>query len=696
LDKLGAFLKSRVRVLEHVVEGGELLESLDLLCRDTEEIDPAMRSSILLVDKDTLRIYHAAAPNLPKEYIQAIDGLEAAVGTGSCGTAVKTGERVVVEDVRDHPYWENYLDLADLAGFRACWSQPIFSKDKSVVGTFTLYFDEPQSPSEDEIALIQAQAQLASLVIERSAMVSELKDRDQRLRQSAKMTKIGYWVWDEAEDRAISCSEECARIHGVTVDQYLSHTVSSMQGTNWVHPDDREYFAKTHLIITERHEPIDLEFRLITPNGEVRWVREIVEPEFDQNGVHVRTLGSIQDISEQKKITHDLTQSLSIQDAILSNISQGVSMADPEGHIIAFNKRFLELNDFPPSIFEDDVTYEDLVRYNAKRGHYGSNDVEETVTDRVARINSPDETQDEKILGDGRVVEIRRQPLPDGSIVITDTDVTERYHIENSLRDALASAENANQAKTMFLAAMSHDFRTPLNAIIGFSDLLRAEFLGALGSEKYREYVNDIFESGQLMLTMIDDVLDLSAIEAGKRSLDEQWLNVGETVGRAIKGIKHMSAQRGVDVSMDIPDTVPLLYADERSVIQITHNLLSNAVKYTERDGSITISVSVSENGMTFAVHDTGIGIPPDRLETVTQAFSQAHDDAHVTQEGTGLGLAIVEALATAHHATLSIDSELGKGSSVTIVFPPERVKTIWVANGNGVSPDTLVTSDSN
>lgn len=180
MNKFEPFLKIRVRVLEHIVEGGSVSDTLDLICRDTEETDPEMRCSVLYVDQNAKCLRHAAAPSLPDFYNDAIDGIEIGMGAGSCGTAAFTGERVIAEDVFSDPYWVGYRDLAKKVGFQACWSQPIYSKGKEVLGTFAMYYDEVRQPTDDELLLIQAQASLVSLVIERKHAEEELRKSEIR------------------------------------------------------------------------------------------------------------------------------------------------------------------------------------------------------------------------------------------------------------------------------------------------------------------------------------------------------------------------------------------------------------------------------------------------------------------------------------------------------------------------------------
>lgn len=248
-------------------------------------------------------------------------------------------------------------------------------------------------------------------------------------------------------------------------------------------------------------------------------------------------------------------------------------------------------------------------------------------------------------------------------------DITDRKRAEEQLQTALVDAERANQAKSEFLATMSHEFRTPLNAILGFSEMLSAHYFGPLGADNYEIYANDIHTSGEHMLELVNDMLDIAAIEAGKRPMINEDVDVGEIVKDCVRNVEPAAQDSGIDLSLDVADDAPSIYADKRSVTQIVFNLLSNAIKFTERDGMISVSLTAADNKISIKVSDTGVGIPPDRLSTVTDPFSQTHSDPHITQQGTGLGLSIVKSLVENHSGKLNIESEVGKGTTVTVSF---------------------------
>jgi len=258
----------------------------------------------------------------------------------------------------------------------------------------------------------------------------------------------------------------------------------------------------------------------------------------------------------------------------------------------------------------------------------------------------------------------------------TGRDITGRRQSEGALQEALTDAERANQAKSEFLATMSHEFRTPLNAIIGFSEMLRGQYFGPLGSEKYGEYGDDIHASGRHMLALVNDVLDISAIEAGKRSFVKEIINVDELLNSCIRNVKNAAQNKSITLSVDVASGLPTLFADRRSGIQIVHNLLSNAIKFTQPDGKISVSASAVDREIVIKVMDTGIGISADHLPYITEPFIQENASPYITQEGTGLGLSIVKSLVEAHGGKLNIDSEVGKGTMVTVSLPSHEGRT--------------------
>ena len=246
---------------------------------------------------------------------------------------------------------------------------------------------------------------------------------------------------------------------------------------------------------------------------------------------------------------------------------------------------------------------------------------------------------------------------------------------ERQLRDASESAEMANRAKSRFLATMSHELRTPLNAIIGFSEVMQQEMFGALGNDRYRDYTNDILISGRHLLSMIDDILDISKIEAGRYDLEERDIEIDDVIRWSAELIRPKLAEGDLKLELNVREDLPLVYADKRALRQVLLNLLSNAVKFTEAGGSITVTAGVHDHaGLTVSVTDTGIGIPPDRVRETLEPFVQVESSMTGKHHGTGLGLSITKHLVEMHNGTFDLESEEGVGTTVSFTFPPHRL----------------------
>ena len=249
-------------------------------------------------------------------------------------------------------------------------------------------------------------------------------------------------------------------------------------------------------------------------------------------------------------------------------------------------------------------------------------------------------------------------------------DVTDRTLYERDLHEAKEAAERAYAAKSQFLANMSHELRTPLNAIIGFSEMMQRQLLGPIGSDRYLDYIGGIRESGEHLLDLIADILDMSKIEAGKYELDLEELNVSKVIRLAVHMMEGRATEAKIRVSIDMANEDLQIIADRRAVMQVLLNLLSNAVKFTDAGGSVRVDCMERDDYVLIKVTDTGIGIPANKLKNVTRPFEQAASHYTRKHEGTGLGLAITKELIELHGGTLHIESTVGIGTAVSVRLP--------------------------
>ncbi len=256
-----------------------------------------------------------------------------------------------------------------------------------------------------------------------------------------------------------------------------------------------------------------------------------------------------------------------------------------------------------------------------------------------------------------------------------DNLIADLQQAKEKAEEERKNAEDANLAKSAFLATMSHELRTPLNAIMGFSEILKREMLGPLKVEAYRNYAEDIHHSGHYLLALINDILDLSRVEAGRRDLQEEPVNVLAAVEEANHLLLMKAREKAIGVNIEISATLPKLMADRRAVNQIAINLLSNAVKFTPAGGHVDIKASKNAaGGLSISVRDSGPGIPAHEIEAAMGAFSRGSYAKKKAIDGAGLGLPIVKGLMDVHGGDVVILSEPGKGAEVIVSFPASRV----------------------
>jgi PAS domain S-box-containing protein len=381
------------------------------------------------------------------------------------------------------------------------------------------------------------------------------------------------------------------------------------------------------------------------------------------------------DITERKQVEEALAEKSGLLETTFESMTQGISVYDADLKLVAFNQRYVDLWRFPPGFIRLGIGFEEISRFKAERGDYGTGDIETLAKEWVAAMREAKPLQSKFTTPDGTVFVLWRAPMPGGGIINTFTDITEQQAAKTEILRAKEQAELANRTKSEFLANMSHELRTPLNAVLGFSELMGNATLGPLGNPKYEEYTKDINDSGRHLLALIDDILDLSKIEAGKLELDEEEIDVAKAIRSCMVLVKERAKDGGVKLQRDIPQELPALHADARKLKQILVNLLSNAVKFTSKGGEVTLKAWWRpDSGYVFQVIDTGIGIALADIPIALSPFGQV--DSRLTRKfaGTGLGLPLTKSLAEMHGGSLDLQSEEGAGTTVTVRFPSERI----------------------
>lgn len=361
--------------------------------------------------------------------------------------------------------------------------------------------------------------------------------------------------------------------------------------------------------------------------------------------------------------------------AFFDHAVEGIFRTTPEGHYLAVNQALADIYGYPtPAALISGLTdigaqlYVDSRRRAEFHALMQANDV---VTNFVSEIHHRS----------GRRIWISEnaRAVRDwaGALLCyegTVEDVTEKFEQERALRAALRQAEIANKMKAAFLAAMSHELKTPLNAVLGFSEIIRDQMLGPVGHEAYREYAGDIHKSGARLLAVINDVLDVSRLEGGLLTIDARSENVLDVAESAIKLARGLTQdQRRIEI--DVPADMPSLYVDPRRLSQALGNLLANALKFTPAGGTVRfVARPQHDGGVHLAVEDTGIGMAQETIAAALEPFRQLDGSLARRFEGAGLGLSIAKALAELHGGHLGIRSAVGEGTVVTIALPAARI----------------------
>ena len=531
------------------------------------------------------------------------------------------------------------------------------------------YADVRQLHDELEVRVRGRTRALLDEVKIRKKTAQKLAHSERRLRD---IVEAGSdWVWEMGPDlRFTYLSEGSIRNTELKAEDVVGrHRLEFANDA----ADDVKW--RNHMSDLENHRPFrDFEYPMKNSLGEISHVRVSGKPIFHNNGTFMGYRGISSNITtevEARIQAHQAEEKLRVLSSAIEQNPSAVFITDNKGNIefindkftrltgfddaevIGKNPRFLKSSDTPPEVHKDIWTH-------ITTGQEWRGEIKDTCKDGSS------------FWAYATIAPVKNQAGEITHFVATHENISERKVAEEKLREATRHAKVASRTKSEIMANMSHELRTPLNAIIGFSDTMLNGVFGPINNDRYEEYTRDIHDSGKHLLDLINDILDVSAIEAGKLDLHPEPLEIVPVVRSSLKLIGHRADASGVTLLHHFETNLPELLADQRRVKQILLNLLSNAVKFTPEGGRVSLSVSTApDGGIRFEVEDTGIGMNKAGIETALTQFGQVDSKLARKYEGTGLGLPLTKSLVEAHKGTLDIRSRIGHGTTVVVHFPP-------------------------
>ncbi len=515
----------------------------------------------------------------------------------------------------------------------------------------------------------------------------------QRIDMALVRGRCGLWDWDMVRGKMYWSRS----MYDMLGYEPCNSMLSFGEVDEIIHPEDGDLFELANKIVEREIDHIDQVFRMRHADGQWVWMRaraQVIDPEAPE----IQLIGIAVDVTEQRHLAlRSEAADLRLRTAI-ENINESFVLWDAAQRLIMCNSKYQKDNglsdrDVMPGAARA-VLEERMLAFASER--------------RLANTNGPQGGATfERQLSDGRWLQVNELRTRDGGTVSVGSDITQiKLHQEklvDSERRLMATihdlslarraeeerakelvelnreymketerAEAANRAKSEFLANMSHELRTPLNAIIGFSELMEQGLFGPLGSPRYEEYANDINGSGKYLLGVINDILDMSKIEAGQFSMDREEIDLCPLIRETVRVISLQAAEKSITVETRIADTMTL-FADRRAIKQIAINLLSNAVKFTGQGGHISVRARNTSGALVLTIEDNGCGIPKEALSKLGRPFEQVQNQFSKNHAGSGLGLAISRSLAELQGGALKIRSTEGVGTIVSVRIPVKK-----------------------
>lgn len=492
-------------------------------------------------------------------------------------------------------------------------------------------------------------------ITEQNLEEKELKRKEMQFHAAQRIAHIGSWEIDLSSGK-VDFSEEARKICGLEDGQVTLEKIKDIPL-----PEYLPVLKKALWDLVERNLPCDVQFEITRKNdSNLLVMHTMAEYDAERNIV----IGTIQDITEKKQSGEDLVKQAGFWSALMEHSQDGIVILDQNGKVFKSNHRYAEMLGYSLEEVRDLHVWDWDVNYTREK-----------ILQMVRLADNKGTLHETRHLRkDGTVfdVEINSNSVTFGDQKLSFCicrDISERKKAEEELLNAKLAAEAASKSKDEFLASMSHDLRTPLNSIIGFSDILLEGMFGSL-NEKQRSYINNISKGGKHLLNLINNILDLSKIEAGKMELDCEPFYLSQAIDEIKTTIEPLATKKNIHLDVEMDPQIGMICADKTRFKQILYNLTSNAIKFTLEKGSVIIEARNFGNSVQIRVSDTGVGISETDMSKLFQPFNQLNSCHHHEYEGTGLGLALVKKFVEMHGGTIWVKSKIGEGSTFVFTIP--------------------------
>lgn len=567
------------------------------------------------------------------------------------------------------------------------WLMLIFGITLTLIGTLYVRNNQRQA---NKLAVMNRQ--LAQKNYELNSEVSERERLNQVVRKAEREYRA---IIDSVSDiifetsingELVFLNDTWQKITGFELDHVMGRNLFDL-----LHPQDQEEQRTSFEQLVKGKKSAYRTFtRLRTSDGTFRSVELAVSMLRQDENRNMRVVGTFTDVEERRRAEKALSEAEKKYRTIVENAAGGIYQVTPEGQFLSANPAMARILGYE--------TPEHMLReVKNAHDHLYAHPRDRTVFIRELETSGViNNFETEVRMKDGSRIWVNENARAvkddDGNILYYEgsmENITSRKHAEIDLREAKIESDLANRAKSEFLANMSHELRTPLNSIIGFSEIIKNEVLGPLENKQYWEYANDIHHSGERLLTIINEILDVSRIETGNRQLNESVINMNEIISSCVEFMSQKAEDGELKITDMTQNTVPEVIGEEVAVKQIIINLLGNAIKFTPEGGRVTISHELERDGrLRIAVTDTGIGMEEHEIEKAFSPFGQLETAFSRSASGAGLGLTLARSLMKLHNGELDIFSQKGIGTTATIIFPAKRV-AVEAEDGAATGSDT-------